>query len=184
MALPKRRVDMVVGSPEWARETVAWAKTRWQHRQVTEEHWREALDELRAGRAWEPLGKRDLDDLLKAEIGVDVEGSLSELREREHGVRGGKPGPGRGHKTSDVISRFSYGTNRAYILARLRRDGQDALADAVERGDLSAHRAAIQVGYRKEKTALQQLAHWWQKATEDEQQQFLDYLTSQRRMTA
>ena len=74
----------------------------------------------------------------------------------------------------------SASTGRAYLLARLRRDGHNGLLQQIEAGDLSAHAAALQVGYRKQKTALQQLAHWWQKAAPTEQQEFLDWVTAQR----
>ena len=41
------------------------------------------------------------------------------------------------------------GNQREYILARLERDGQTDLLARIERGDLSAHRAAIEAGYVK-----------------------------------
>ena len=41
----------------------------------------------------------------------------------------GKPGPGRGHKTGDNVTRLKRGNSRAYILKRLKRDRPD-LADA------------------------------------------------------
>ncbi|MFL5289132.1 MAG: hypothetical protein ACJ8AW_51325 [Rhodopila sp.] len=44
---------------------------------------------------------------------------------REHGIEGGKAGPGRGKKTPTVGSRFSYGGNPDYLAARLKRDVRD-----------------------------------------------------------
>jgi hypothetical protein len=71
---------------------------------------------------------------------------------REIGVPGGKAGPGRGHKTTDIISRFKgHGTGRAYTMARLKRD-HPKLAIRVMRGELSAHAAAIEAGFRKRYT--------------------------------
>lgn len=74
------------------------------------------------------------------------------LGKREIGVEGGKPGPGRGKKTGDNITRFERGTSRAYILARLDRDGLTDLAAKVRAGELSANAAATQAGWRKKPT--------------------------------
>jgi hypothetical protein len=94
------------------------------------------------------------------------------LSEREIGIPGGKAGPGRGNKTADNISRFSHGTSRAYILARLDRDGHTALAARVRAETLSANAAAIVVGYRKEPTPLDLLRKIWKKASKVERQTF------------
>jgi hypothetical protein len=51
---------------------------------------------------------------------------------------------GHGHKTIGEIA----GTSRAYTLARLERD-EPALAARVLAGELSAHAAAIEAGWRK-----------------------------------
>ena len=71
------------------------------------------------------------------------------------------------------------GTSRQQALRRLR-DQRPDLHASVLAGELSAHRAMVTAGFRKQKTALQQLAHWWQKATPTEQQEFLDWVTAQR----
>jgi hypothetical protein len=49
--------------------------------------------------------------------------------------------------------RRRYGTAE-YMLARLDRDGHTELAGQVRAGALSAHQAALQVGYRKRRTPL------------------------------
>jgi hypothetical protein len=65
------------------------------------------------------------------------------LGKREIGIEGGKPGPGRGKKTGDNITRLkNRGTSSAYILARLDRDGHAELAAKVRAGKLSANAAA------------------------------------------
>jgi hypothetical protein len=61
-----------------------------------------------------------------------------------------------------------------YTLARLARDGHDELLDAIEAGEMSVNAAAIQAGYRKVKTPLQQLLHWWGKASDEEREDFLN----------
>jgi len=79
-----------------------------------------------------------------------------ELPEREIGIDGGKAGPGRGNKTPDNISRFNeqYGTSATHTLRRLKRD-EPELAERVINGELSAHAAAIQAGFRKPSITLQ-----------------------------
>jgi len=73
------------------------------------------------------------------------------LGEREIGILGGLPGPGRGHKTGSNTTRL-IGRGRAYTLARLDRDGLDELAERVRSGELSANAAAIEAGWRKPST--------------------------------
>jgi hypothetical protein len=43
------------------------------------------------------------------------------------------------------------GTSRAYIIARLRREKLDRLADAIERGEVSAYAIACELGWQKRK---------------------------------
>jgi len=52
--------------------------------------------------------------------------------------------------------RRCYGTAE-YTLARLDRDGHTELAAQVRAGALSAHQAPLQVGYRKQRTLLDQV---------------------------
>ena len=80
--LPTRRVDMVVGSPEWAKATVNYAKTLWQHVESSEDRWREVVGELETGRAWTVLGHPALDDLLVKEIGVTAPQKPRAAREK------------------------------------------------------------------------------------------------------
>lgn len=63
------------------------------------------------------------------------------------------------------------GTNIVYTLARLRRDRPD-LAAQVETGKLSANAAAIQAGFRKQATPLDQLRRAWKKASTEERDIF------------
>jgi len=78
------------------------------------------------------------------------------LGNREIGIEGGKPGPGRGHKTGSDTTRFS-DRGAAYILARLERDGYTELAAKVRAHEMSAQAAAIEVGYRKPVAMFDQL---------------------------
>jgi hypothetical protein len=65
--------------------------------------------------------------------------------EQEIGIDGGKPGPGRGHKTGSDTTRLGRGAT--YILRRLKRDRPD-LAERVIVGEKSANAAAIEAGFR------------------------------------
>lgn len=77
---------------------------------------------------------------------------------------------------SAIVSR-DYGTSRDYILARLVRDGHTSLHDAVQAGEKSAHAAALEVGYRKQPTALDRLRAAWRKATAEERRIFRNEVT-------
>jgi hypothetical protein len=52
---------------------------------------------------------------------------------------------GRPNKGSHIGSQIKRGANRAYVLARLRRDGRVDLAEQVEAGSLSARRALAMI---------------------------------------
>ena len=179
MALPARRVDMVVGSPEWAKSTADYAKDVWESRERTEERWQRIVDELEAGRAWVPLGYPSLDALLVALIGVTTKQSveLATAAARQQGpmptlAEAGAKG-GRGHKASAIGTGFKRGSNDAkYLARRLLRDAPDIFA-ALERGEYVSVRAAAKAaGLVKDKTPLEQLHHWWGKASAREQEQF------------
>ena len=71
------------------------------------------------------------------------------------------------------------GTTRAYTLDRLHRT-DPALYQRVVKGELSANAAAIQAGLRKHKTALDQLHHWWTKATATERRAFRQEIGEKR----
>lgn len=64
------------------------------------------------------------------------------------------------------------GTSRSYTVSRLQRERPD-LFDEVKAGNLSANAAAIQAGFRKQPSALQQLMRAWTRATSEERETFL-----------
>jgi hypothetical protein len=82
---------------------------------------------------------------------------------REIGIEGGKAGPGRGHKTDVNGARLSKSPHsRAYILARLARDGHTELAAMVRAKMMSANAAAIKAGFRKKPVRLcPKCGHQW-----------------------
>lgn len=75
--------------------------------------------------------------------------------------KGGQPGnknaiKNEGYNITFVSNRLKErGTSRAYILARLDRDGHAELAAKVRAGELSANAAAITAGFRKQSTAIE-----------------------------
>jgi hypothetical protein len=66
----------------------------------------------------------------------------------------------------------STGRGRDYDIARLKRDAPE-LAEMVINGELSANAAAIEAGFRKRATPLDQLRKAWSKAGADERAAFL-----------
>lgn len=70
------------------------------------------------------------------------------------------------------VKRQPRGTSRAYTLDKLKRQRPDLYEQVVEK-QLSAHAAAIEAGFVKTKTILQQLEHWWGKASAKDRQTFL-----------
>ena len=74
--------------------------------------------------------------------------------------------------TNDNAEVDTRGTSTAYTLARLDRDRPDLL-ERVKSGELSAHAAAIEAGFRKRPTGIQLLRAAWRKATADERATFL-----------
>ena len=76
-------------------------------------------------------------------------------------------------------------TNAEYIAARLARDAEtDAVAADVkaryEAGELSAHAAAVEMGWRKQRTQLDKLKSAWRNADEDERAQFEEFINDWR----
>lgn len=107
-----------------------------------------------------------------------------ELGQREIGIAGGKAGPGRGKKTGGITARLSRSNgSRAYILARLDRDGHAELAAMVRAGMMSANAAAIQAGFRKKLTPFEQVLRLLDKLTEEELQA-VHYATDERNREA
>jgi hypothetical protein len=69
------------------------------------------------------------------------------------------------------------GTSKSYTLNRLRREHAE-LFERVVAGELSANAAAIEAGFRKVKTPLEQVMALIPKLTEGERQEVLECLTA------
>lgn len=83
-----------------------------------------------------------------------------------------KPGPKTDNSHNNIM-RIKQGTSRSYTVSRLSKTRPDLFKQVVA-GKLSANAAAIEAGWRKGKTPLDQLRHWWVKASDSEKQQFLE----------
>lgn len=124
------------------------AKNDWLGYPAREDYLRQGLELEPETVAWALDGLRQLD----REQPVPFDEAVV-LGQQEYGVLGGKPGPGRGHKTGSNITRLPRGTGETYTLARLRRDRPD-LAKRVAAGELSANAAAIEAGFRRRSITL------------------------------
>ena len=100
-----------------------------------------------------------------------LRGMVPAAREPHRPVREEKP---------NNIRLPEYGTNRTYTLARLKRDAPE-LADRVIAGELSAHAAAVQAGFRSRKVQVPATVEGFARAierhlTDDDRMALLDLL--------
>jgi KilA-N domain len=85
---------------------------------------------------------------------------------------------GNGRPSSfDNIKPTQGGTSADYTRKRLKRDRPDLL-ERVAEGEMSLNAAAIEAGFRKVKTPLEQVMALIPKLTEEERQEVLEYLTA------
>jgi hypothetical protein len=124
-----------------------------------------------------PRGWSEQPDKIEAIIKSDIE-SLALFREAM------VEGPGKRSKDRDYITDIvsnippvDHGNSKAYTVSRLKRDRPD-LFERVVAGELSANRAAIEAGFRKVPTTLEQIKSMWSKATPEERTEFIQYLES------
>ena len=92
-----------------------------------------------------------------------------------------KPGPKGDDNYHDNImvidpDKAQQGTSKSYTLSRLKREAPE-LYERVCNRELSANAAAIEAGLRKIPSALQQAQRWYNKLSEDEREQFKDWIS-------
>jgi len=130
----------------------------------------------------------DLETMLRAEIGVGKEESIARVqamaekaeqgREQGNGLNEqeigkGKPGPGRGCKTGNVITCFNRGVGSSYLSARIARDRSDIL-ERMKAGEFrSVRQAAIAAGIVKVPTTLDQCQRAYDRLGAEERAEFL-----------
>jgi hypothetical protein len=76
----------------------------------------------------------------------------------------------------DNVKEVTAGNSRAYTVSRLQREAPDLFAK-VAAGEISANAAAIKAGFRKRKSPLDQLLHWWARCGEQERAVFISRVT-------
>jgi hypothetical protein len=161
------------GAPEAEQSYQQWPKEQWptllrakrMYVEIQIPHdcrcLKQFIDEARY--VWRDLGFTSRDDMIERGLGLesskirraynwlkknqpDKPVSLKEALGDHGGDRGNQYTGGK--RQPHIIRLPQYGTNPTYLLARLERD-DPGLAAKVRAGQLSAHQAAIQAGFRK-----------------------------------
>lgn len=117
-----------------------------------------------------PYGLGVNDPQILFQICINHFAVLTKLRQAEKGQEGGDKRSE--NITCDNITGAKTGTSRAYTLSRLERDRPD-LFEQVCAGELSANAAAIEAGWRKKPTPLDQLRKAWTNATKQQRNKFM-----------
>ena len=96
----------------------------------------------------------------------------------------GEIGNGRDESRGDNITSTPRGTSPSYILRRLARDGAEDASKAelfkqVTKGTISAHKAALEAGYRTKKTPLETVKTIIARLETEDVKAVLEYLKEQ-----
>jgi hypothetical protein len=150
------------------------------------------VEEVKQFSAWRVIGFKSFEDFCREELGK----TLEEVEQIMRGVRilqaQGVTEPTlaqvmdtvpdlaesrrptkeeQGNKDSNGIL-IKGGNNRNYLAARLKRD-HPGIVERVKAGEFKSMRAAaIEAGIVKIKSPLEQLIHWWKKASAAERETF------------
>jgi hypothetical protein len=137
------------GSFEWIVQTTSYAQRVWVSLDRDTKDWLKVVTEIDEQQVWnvyppeKPYGTRDA--YFRGEFGKP-EPELTGAKAAQQLAKNGRPS-----KENSGITRVSLGKENsvAYIRARLERDGQHELLDQVEKGQITAHGAAVQLGWRR-----------------------------------
>jgi hypothetical protein len=155
----------------------------------------EMVNECQQHEAWRQVGFDSFEDFCHAKLDMTLDEVETIVRgvmiaggrevTRDEAVVLGKHGGDHGNQHT-IAKAIGYhggdrqGSNpilatrgRDYTLARLHRDRPD-LANRVESGELSANAAAIEAGFRKKPTPLDDLRRAWKKADAQQRKTFLE----------
>lgn len=169
--IPKPRILLPIGDPDRDKATVVIARTTWESTTCKIYQWEQILDDIKSEKTWEryppekPYGS--LDALLKAEIGLNTDQSMSELQTRtvlsakqvapalSHG------GDRKTNQTNQVdnykVEKVKGGTSAEYLTSKIARDRPDIL-ERMKAGEFrSVRQAAIEAGIVKPKATKSKL---------------------------
>ena len=140
------------------------------------------LAEIERYRHWEVLGYASKEAMLDAELS-DLGRANTEKAQQaaEQAIKddGDRPLPRRGEvgrgrdRSYNVRPNPNFGNAKSYLARRLKRDHPDIFEQLKAGAYRSVRAAAKDAGLVREKTALEQLTHWWAKATPDDRSAFL-----------
>jgi hypothetical protein len=156
------------------------------------------VDEVKQFSAWRVIGFKSFEDFCRAELGKtleEVEQIISGVRilqaqgrttkipakeaieENRKRARKGELGRGRPKEDSCYDVTPIRGNRQDYLAARLNRDFPE-IAERIKTGEIkSIWAGARAAGIIKTKSPLEQLLHWWGKASESERTTFLAQVT-------
>jgi hypothetical protein len=172
-------------SRAYAIQTVHALKRNLESQRIDEARVREELAEIDRYRHWEVLGYASRDALLEAEIGVTLTGIQARMRAAAENTDTDDLLPARrpvgrreiNRQIADLTqtaraTKVGISPRTQRTLDRLAREAPTFL-DGYRVGKYrSVHAAAKAAGFVTTKTPLEQLRHWWTKATDAERQQF------------
>jgi len=148
------------GSEEWVIQMTAKALRVWMSLNDDTRTWRDTVARIDEQQVWKiypkekPYGTRDA--YYRAELGAP-EPELTLLKEVQQLQKQGRAEDAlRDEKgrylpkdsNADNVS-FGHGNQAAYIRARLERDGKTELLAKIACGEISAHAAAVEAGFRQ-----------------------------------
>ncbi len=136
----------------WCYQFICALQSVWARKNFTEQYWKERLAEFAKHEPWNvyppdrPYGS--LDALLKAEIGVDVNESIEEIKLKQNG------GDRRSDKFQPDTIRVKYGDDPAYLSARLERDHKEFYLRLKAGKFKSVRQAAKEAGIVRERISI------------------------------
>jgi hypothetical protein len=160
--------NKVVGSGPWIMQMTAKAQGLLLSLEHDTSEWLVVRDELDGEEVWKkypadkPYGTREAyyrEEFGRPEPELTQAKIIQQLQEQGRRGKAKRPDDIRSLSLGD-----KGGTGRDYIRARLERDGKTELLAQVERGEISAHRAAKQAGYRKQTVCHQPTVQGFLKA--------------------
>lgn len=149
-ALIGPRESKTPGSIPWIIQTTRMASLSLHSLERSTEEWLAVVQELEQYAVWEhypeekPYGSREA--YFIGEFGKPEPELTRTKVEQQLRAKAGRPKKGTENDGNNIIS--PRGSNAAYIRARLQRDGHTDMLAKIERNEISAHRAAVELGWR------------------------------------